>query len=53
MLGDIYAIGGSVYNANHGYMFTTSELAELKNDPEIHFRRIDAGGRPTWRLDTK
>lgn len=49
-LGDIYAIGGMIYNAKHEYVFSTSELVDFRNDSQIQFERIDAGGRPTWRL---
>lgn len=45
--GDVYAIGGSVYDTEHQYLFSTSELADLRN--QVSFGRIDAGGRPTWR----
>ena len=49
-LGDIYAIGGAVYNAKHQYVFLTSDLVEFKNDAKIRFERVDSGGSPTWRL---
>jgi hypothetical protein len=52
-LGNIYAIGGMVFDANHNYVFSTSELADLRRDPELNFRRVDAGGRPTWQVATE
>ena len=47
-LGDIWAIGGAVYDAKHRYLFLTTDLAELRH--EVPFSRIDSGGSPTWRL---
>ncbi len=44
--GHIFAIGAQVYDSGHNYLFSTSDLARLKN--EVAFSRIDAGGNPTW-----
>lgn len=44
--GPIYAIGGMVFDCKGLYLFSTSELAELRM--EVPVQRIDAGGMPTW-----
>lgn len=50
-LGPIRAIGGSVYDAEYRYLFSTSDLVTLKD--AVPIRRTDAGGRPTWIAATQ
>ena len=44
--GPIWAVGGMVFDADGVYLFSTSDLSQLKDIVPI--RRTDAGGRPTW-----
>lgn len=45
-IGPVWAVGGMVFDTNANYLFSTSELVELKD--VVPIQRIDAGGQPTW-----
>lgn len=54
--GQIRAIGGDVYDSDMEYFCSASDLHSLIRQARtngIAIERVDAGGRPTWRLNNQ